>query len=122
MYQSTNKFTEAIAIECGIITNPASDVHSASMLSRNPVESKLIIPSGSEKDVIMTEERPTRSITLSGPELITLNDNQWNQLCDFEEIVFARTTPEQKLRIVKGKYRFLATKTELTYIIRIPKA
>ncbi|CCG83761.1 protein of unknown function [Taphrina deformans PYCC 5710] len=42
-----------------------------------------------------------RSIVLSGPELITLNENQWSQLCQYEEVVFARTTPEQKLRIVK---------------------
>jgi sodium/potassium-transporting ATPase subunit alpha len=41
------------------------------------------------------------SIVLSGPELISLNDNQWNQLCRYDEIVFARTTPEQKLRIVR---------------------
>ena len=45
--------------------------------------------------------QPCRSIVLSGPELITLNDNQWDQLCKYDEIVFARTTPEQKLRIVK---------------------
>lgn len=38
---------------------------------------------------------------LSGPELITLNEAQWHQLCRYDEIVFARTTPEQKLRIVK---------------------
>jgi len=41
------------------------------------------------------------SIVLSGPELITLNENQWEQLCTYDEIVFARTTPEQKLRIVR---------------------
>ena len=41
------------------------------------------------------------SIVLSGPELITLNESQWRQLCRYDEIVFARTTPEQKLRIVK---------------------
>lgn len=46
-------------------------------------------------------EGPFKSITLSGPELITLNDNQWDQLCLYDEVVFARTTPEQKLRIVK---------------------
>lgn len=41
------------------------------------------------------------SIILSGPELTTLNEAQWHQLCRYDEIVFARTTPEQKLRIVK---------------------
>lgn len=30
-----------------------------------------------------------------------MNEAQWDQLCRYEEIVFARTTPEQKLRIVK---------------------
>lgn len=33
--------------------------------------------------------------------MITLNEAQWDQLCSYDEIVFARTTPEQKLRIVK---------------------
>lgn len=32
--------------------------------------------------------------------MITLNENQWDQLATYTEIVFARTTPEQKLRIV----------------------
>lgn len=41
------------------------------------------------------------SIVLSGPEMITLNGYQWEQLCKCDEIVFARTTPEQKLRIVR---------------------
>lgn len=47
------------------------------------------------------EQPPASSIVLSGPELITLNENQWDQLCRYDEIVFARTTPEQKLRIVR---------------------
>jgi sodium/potassium-transporting ATPase subunit alpha len=92
---------QAIAIECGIISNPPSMVHDITMLSRNPVEAKMESPAVSEKDLDPADP-PARSITLSGPELITLNDNQWDQLCQYEEIVFARTTPEQKLRIVKG--------------------
>ncbi|KAI9029564.1 hypothetical protein CLU79DRAFT_884486 [Phycomyces nitens] len=43
----------------------------------------------------------TTSLLLSGTDLITLNDNQWEQVCQFEEIVFARTSPDQKLRIIK---------------------
>jgi sodium/potassium-transporting ATPase subunit alpha len=93
---------QAIAKECGIITNPPDLVHDISMLSRDPVAPK-------ETSTNVTEEElealggPATSITLSGPELITLNDCQWDQLCGYDEIVFARTTPEQKLRIVKGK-------------------
>ena len=46
-------------------------------------------------------ELPRQAIVLSGPELITLNESQWDQLCMYNEIVFARTTPEHKLRIVR---------------------
>lgn len=74
---------QAIAEECGIISN-AAILDDASALARE-------VKPGS----------PRRSMILSGPELITLNENQWDQLCQYEEIVFARTTPEQKLRIVK---------------------
>jgi sodium/potassium-transporting ATPase subunit alpha len=42
-----------------------------------------------------------KALLLSGTDLITLNENQWEQVCEFEEIVFARTTPDQKLRIIK---------------------
>jgi sodium/potassium-transporting ATPase subunit alpha len=41
-----------------------------------------------------------KSIIITGQELLTLNPTQMEQLCQYEEIVFARATPEQKLRIV----------------------
>lgn len=74
---------QAIAEECGIISNSA------------PVDD--ITALGREGKVGSTKQ----AIVLSGPELITLNEVQWDQLCQYQEIVFARTTPEQKLRIVK---------------------
>jgi sodium/potassium-transporting ATPase subunit alpha len=74
---------QAIAEECGIITNPMM-VDDITALER---DGKM----GATK----------QAIVLSGSELITLNDNQWDQLCAYQEVVFARTTPEQKLRIVK---------------------
>lgn len=40
------------------------------------------------------------AIVISGPELTGLNEHQWKLLTEYEEVVFARTTPEQKLRIV----------------------
>lgn len=47
-------------------------------------------------------EKPRSSaIVLSGSELISLTDSQWDQLCKYPEIVFSRTTPDQKLRIVR---------------------
>jgi sodium/potassium-transporting ATPase subunit alpha len=57
--------------------------------------------SAPEKNAVVVSSGAQTSIVLSGPELMTLNENQWEQLCKFDEIVFARTTPEQKLRIVR---------------------
>ena len=42
-----------------------------------------------------------RSLLLEGKNLVNLGDADWNMVCEYEEIVFARTTPEQKLRIVE---------------------
>ncbi|KAH7348562.1 hypothetical protein BKA65DRAFT_584292 [Rhexocercosporidium sp. MPI-PUGE-AT-0058] len=94
---------QAIAAECGIVSNPPNLVKDISALARDDTfsvsgesirEDKVImhIPSNSEIK---------SSIVISGPELITLNEHQWDQLCKYDEIVFARTTPEQKLRIVR---------------------
>ncbi len=102
---------QAIAIECGIITNLPGNVHDVSFLSKETTnkeeeEEDTGSSNGSiekDEDGISYEEGGlTRSIALSGPELTSLNDEQWDQLCQYNEIVFARTTPEQKLRIVKG--------------------
>jgi sodium/potassium-transporting ATPase subunit alpha len=63
---------QAIAEECGIISNSAI-VDDYTALGRN------------------TKDASTRrAIVLSGPELIALNEYQWDQLCQYEEIVFAR--------------------------------
>ena len=91
---------QAIATDCGIISNPPSLVENFRALSRD-------IDSVSESDkkafspVITRESGSKTSIVISGPEMTNLNEDQWNQLCRYDEIVFARTTPEQKLRIVR---------------------
>ena len=76
---------QAIARQVGIFST--NDIHGVDDLDK--------------KVSVEASEHFSGSICLSGPELITLNDNQWTQLCQYEEVVFARTTPEQKLRIVK---------------------
>ena len=43
---------------------------------------------------------PIKSIVLTGAELTHITLSQMEQLAQYDEIVFARTTPEQKLRIV----------------------
>jgi sodium/potassium-transporting ATPase subunit alpha len=82
---------QAIASTCGIITNPKPLIDDVSALSTDEKFCK----------TAYNETRAPRSIVLSGPELVSLDDDQWNRLCRYDEIVFARTTPEQKLRIVK---------------------
>jgi sodium/potassium-transporting ATPase subunit alpha len=87
---------QAIAGECGIITNPPDMIKNIHALSRDEVVASSDLEKSSDVDY-----RPNTSIVISGPELITLNEHQWEQLCKYDEIVFARTTPEQKLRIVR---------------------
>ena len=77
----------SIAGQAGIITDVAG-VHRVEDLENE----KEIKPYDSEND--------TKSIIITGPELMTLTPTQVERLCQYEEIVFARTTPEQKLRIV----------------------
>ncbi|KKK25632.1 hypothetical protein ARAM_003675 [Aspergillus rambellii] len=79
---------QAIAIQCGIIRTPPALIHDVNALDHS--EKALVRSPGS-----------TTAIVVSGPDLADLSDEQWDRLCGYEEIVFARTTPEQKLRIVK---------------------
>lgn len=44
--------------------------------------------------------RRCESLLLEGPSISQLTSDDWDIVCNYEEIVFARTTPEQKLRIV----------------------
>lgn len=83
----------AIAEQCGIITN-VSGIHRLSDLKRD-----IELDSIDKFDPEVTETH--QSLVLSGPDLMEMNDSQWEQACQYHEIVFARTTPEQKLRIVK---------------------
>ncbi|KAL3479009.1 hypothetical protein BJX99DRAFT_268860 [Aspergillus californicus] len=79
---------QAIALQCGIITarpDMIDDVKSLENFDKAASQSP-----GS-----------TTAIVISGPELSDLSEEEWDQLCTYDEIVFARTTPEQKLRIVK---------------------
>lgn len=41
-----------------------------------------------------------RSLLVEGHRISPLSEDQWDAICKYEEVVFARTTPEQKLRIV----------------------
>lgn len=56
---------------------------------------------GHSDELAIKQHGATTAIVISGPELADLSDGDWDRLCSYDEIVFARTTPEQKLRIVK---------------------
>ncbi|CAO3563511.1 unnamed protein product [Mortierella alpina] len=44
--------------------------------------------------------REGTSLVLTGSDLAKMSPGEWDLVCTYEEIVFARTSPEQKLRIV----------------------
>lgn len=87
----------AIARDAGIVTARVVDDSKAlyRFAPTDLVESS-VSSNGKDDDNIHAG-----AIVLSGPELMTLNEHQWENLTRYEEIVFARTTPEQKLRIVR---------------------
>lgn len=96
---------QAIAAECGIISNEPGSVRTADDLSRNPLAhpSDLNNREGQVTKAVRFEDqaRPT-SIVVTGSDLMSMNESQWDELIrSYTEVVFARTTPEQKLRIVR---------------------
>ena len=80
----------SIAGQAGIITNVAG-VHRVEDLENE----REIKPFDADNHI-----KGWKSILITGPQLMTLTPTQVERLCQYEEIVFARTTPEQKLRIV----------------------
>ncbi|KAL1979211.1 hypothetical protein VTN96DRAFT_6503 [Rasamsonia emersonii] len=79
----------AIAREVGIFTGTA-DPDTVSDL-----------PSASDSEGNEKPDRSRRSLLVEGPQISSLRESDWDAICRYEEIVFARTTPEQKLRIVE---------------------
>ncbi|EPT05834.1 calcium ATPase transmembrane domain M-containing protein [Fomitopsis schrenkii] len=56
----------------------------------------------SKSQIKPSEDDPIRSLVLTGDDLLTLEDCDWDVIVGrYTEVVFARTTPEQKLRIVE---------------------
>ncbi|KAJ1946349.1 hypothetical protein FBU59_002049, partial [Linderina macrospora] len=105
----------AIARQCKIITNDRVDSiddirakalqHAPGALADAGVEKKAMSVSSSSgkgaESTIGCDSDEIRSLVLSGSELIGLQPEHWDIICRYTEIVFARTTPEQKLLIVQ---------------------
>ena len=78
----------AIATQIGILTQPHYDT----------VESMRV------KHKENNESYEASSLLLTGNDLDNLSPQDWRIVTPYKEIVFARTTPEQKLKTVKGIY------------------
>ncbi|KAJ7499936.1 hypothetical protein FB451DRAFT_1385591 [Mycena latifolia] len=87
----------AIAHQVGIITTPETAIHHLADLPLDTPLSK--IP---DFDANKAEDAVLTSLVLSGPEMMTMTESQWKQVLTFDEIVFARTSPQQKLQIVRA--------------------
>lgn len=113
----------AIARQCGMVSTRA--VHGMQDLVRFPKNvaaeySEKPTPSTTKKwatklhlthaEVGLIDHLPVpplqpTALLLTGADLLKVNDYQWDQICSaahYPEIVFARTTPDQKLRIVRA--------------------
>ncbi|CAG8503184.1 9336_t:CDS:1 [Paraglomus brasilianum] len=89
----------AIAKQVGIFT--AEDVHTITDLDQ--LSAKLEIVTEKEPRVVTNGKGKATggALLLNGSDLISLSENQWDLVAAYDEIVFARTTPEQKLSIVQ---------------------
>jgi sodium/potassium-transporting ATPase subunit alpha len=88
----------AIAKQIGIITGRA-EPHSLTDVIRQTKEvgGQATFPSSRDP-----ERRISSSLVLEGKDLLHLTEANWDTVSRYEEIVFARTTPEQKLSIVNA--------------------
>ncbi|PIL32102.1 transporter [Ganoderma sinense ZZ0214-1] len=89
----------AIAAQAGIITQ-VDRIHSVEDLPTEPKEEAQPLDYSSSMVGNDVAKITRQSIVISGTELEKLDEVQVERLCEYQEIVFARTTPEQKLRIV----------------------
>lgn len=90
----------AIAAECGIITQAPKHIEDVTHLAFDDGYLEIAGIPG-EKSPSESLYYKTKSIVLSGADVETLDDSMWDKLARYDEIVFARTTPEHKLKIVR---------------------
>ncbi|KAI8384387.1 uncharacterized protein BYT42DRAFT_493550 [Radiomyces spectabilis] len=94
--------------------NPNPNPNTSATLKSNPLPETVPVnlpkeTTTSSAETLAEEGKPdyyaatgaNHALLLSGTDLMVLNEIQWEQVCQFEEIVFARTSPDQKLRIIK---------------------
>ncbi|KAI0290823.1 sodium-potassium ATPase [Russula brevipes] len=92
----------AIAAQAGIISDPATVHHASDLLYQSVIPEKEKEPAEKSVTPEPKDSAPPQGIVITGADLETLTPEQEDVLCAYQEIVFARTTPEQKLRIVRS--------------------
>ncbi|EMC92318.1 hypothetical protein BAUCODRAFT_38353 [Baudoinia panamericana UAMH 10762] len=92
---------QAVAAECGIVTQSPAQVVDVRSLTTDDLDQQASLLNGKTVDAGGDAYSAGRSIVMNGSELDDLDDDQWDRLCAFDEVVFARTTPDHKLKIVK---------------------
>lgn len=89
----------SIAAQAGIVSDPSRIHHLSDLNPKLPLERiPPYIPVADDDQ----NPRPMRSIVITGNDMTKFEGTQLDQLCIYDEIVFARTTPEQKLFIVQA--------------------
>jgi len=68
-------------------------------IMKHPLRSAMALEMGCKEEDV--DEQHVLSVVVTGRELLKFNDEDWKRVLSKEEIVFARTTPEQKLAIVE---------------------
>ncbi|KAF4573612.1 hypothetical protein EYR36_008130 [Pleurotus pulmonarius] len=91
----------AIARQVGIITTRAEDTKGIHDLDTDGGSTPEKAGSRSTIAAIVNDAGPS-SLVLSGSDMMMMNDQQWELALQFDELVFARTTPQQKLQIVRA--------------------
>jgi sodium/potassium-transporting ATPase subunit alpha len=84
----------AIATQIGIFTSPREP---DSLEQVRAATAAALSTSESSDKSVSTDHG---SLLLEGAQIARLTEDDWDIVCQYQEIVFARTTPEQKLRIV----------------------
>ncbi|KAJ1801617.1 hypothetical protein LPJ59_000106 [Coemansia sp. RSA 2399] len=100
-----------VARQCRIITSDSTDGLDAVLLactndddnSPEDKESAASLRLADESDIGRSQQTLTNrnALVISGPELHELQQPHWDVVAAYEEIVFARITPEQKQQIVE---------------------
>ncbi|KAF8486705.1 sodium-potassium ATPase [Gautieria morchelliformis] len=89
----------AISAQAGIVSDVSKIHHFSDLDPKLPVESiPPYVPVAEDDD----DPRPMKGIVVTGSDMTKFTGSQLDQLCTYDEIVFARTTPEQKLFIVRA--------------------